>query len=160
MTGKRAANVVEMAWEDVDLEAKLWTTDYGDTKNEIKHSVLLIDSTVDVLLRQDSAAHRRGLVFAAPEKSEARHHTNVILERLKEASDGLQTTHGLRHLIKTFCSTVGYREDVRSVQLEHKKEGMSRIYDHADFLPERRAMMGHWHDYLTGKTDLNEKARA
>lgn len=160
MTGKRAGNIVEMAWEDIDLNAKLWTTDYGDTKNDKKHSVALIDSTVEVLLRQGSALKRQGRVFPAPEKSEGRHHTNIILERLKTVSGGAQTTHGLRHALKTFCSQAGYREDVRAVQLEHVKEGMSRVYDHADFLPQRRLMMEHWYDYLTGKTDLSEKARA
>lgn len=158
-TGKRAAMVVQMEWADIDLDSGYWVVERGKTKNDLKHSVVLPPDGVSILKEQHKKTGNQKYVFGQPTNKTGLHHTNVILNRLKEFSDGRQTTHGLRHVIKTWCSEVGYRAEVRAVQLEHQKEGMSQVYDHADFLYERKIMMEHWQDYLQGRAELNERAR-
>ena len=54
---------------------------------------------------------------------------------------------------------MGYRADVIERQLAHtERDGVRAAYNHAQYLPERIAMMQHWADYLdaisTGKKVL------
>ena len=154
---RRSAKIRTMEWNQIDLNSGVWKI--LDSKNKKSHSTPLPPAGVKLLQKQHEVTGNQRYVFPNPSSKNGIHHTNVILNKLKDLSDGKQTTHGLRHAFKTWSSGAGYPQDIRSVQLEHDKEGMSRTYDHAEFLYERKIMMEHWQDLLQGKADLNEKAR-
>jgi integrase len=59
------------------------------------------------------------------------------------------TGHGFRGIASTALNEMGYRPDVIERQLAHaERDGVRAAYNHAQYLPERVAMMQHWADYL------------
>ena len=62
---------------------------------------------------------------------------------------GRMTGHGFRSTASTILNEQGYRHDVIERQLAHGERNQVRAaYNRAEYLPERRAMMQEWADYL------------
>lgn len=73
---------------------------------------------------------------------------NRALRTLGYSHDEI-TPHGFRTTAATFLSELGFRQDAIERQLAHALPGrLRRIYNHAQYLPERRKMMQAWADYL------------
>jgi integrase len=73
---------------------------------------------------------------------------NSALRRLGYRHEEI-TAHGFRTTASTFLSELGYCDDVIERQVAHAVRGRLRsIYNHAEYLSERRAMMQAWADYL------------
>jgi integrase len=58
------------------------------------------------------------------------------------------TVHGFRSMASTRLNEMGVNPDFIEVQLAHKSGSVRAIYNHAQWLPERRRMMQQWADYL------------
>ena len=72
---------------------------------------------------------------------------NRYLERL--GYRGTFSAHGFRATASTLLNELGYRPDVIERQLAHQERNRVRAsYNHATYLPERRAMMQAWAEYL------------
>lgn len=56
--------------------------------------------------------------------------------------------HGFRHMASTRLHERGYAPDTIERQLAHKAQGVRGIYNRAEHVAERRAMMQEWADYL------------
>jgi integrase len=64
---------------------------------------------------------------------------------------GRTTGHGFRHTASTILNEHGFRADVIERQLAHVERNKVRgVYNHAEYLPERRNMMQWWADYVDG----------
>ena len=62
------------------------------------------------------------------------------------------TGHGFRSTASTILNENGYRADVIERQLAHCECNQVRaVYNHAEYLPERKEMMQWWGDYLESK---------
>jgi len=73
---------------------------------------------------------------------------NIALKRMGFSSREI-TPHGFRATASTLLSELGWRSEVIERQLAHADaDRMRRIYNHAQYLTERRAMMQTWADYL------------
>jgi len=59
------------------------------------------------------------------------------------------TPHGFRHMASTLLHELGYSSLLIEKQLAHADRNKIRaVYNHAEYLPERRKMMQEWADYL------------
>jgi len=58
------------------------------------------------------------------------------------------TIHDLRRTMRTHLGKLGVNRFVAEICLNHKIEGMQGIYDAGDYLPERRAALEKWADFL------------
>ena len=57
--------------------------------------------------------------------------------------------HGFRGMASTLLNEQGYRPDVIEAQLAHgERNAVRAAYNHAQYLPERTAMMQEWADWL------------
>ena len=75
---------------------------------------------------------------------------NAALRRLGYTGDEM-TAHGFRAMARTLMveRLPGIHADVIEAQLAHGKSGpLGSAYDRADFMEQRRKMMGEWADYL------------
>ena len=62
---------------------------------------------------------------------------------------GRFTPHGLRATASTILNEHGFRADVIERQLAHTERNRIRaVYNKAEYLEERRAMMQHWADFI------------
>ena len=70
-------------------------------------------------------------------------------------SKGEITFHGFRSMASTLLNELGYNRDWIERQLAHSELNSVRAaYNYAEYLPERRKMMGEWAEYLM---ELKEK---
>ena len=75
---------------------------------------------------------------------------NAALRRLDYSSEEM-TAHGFRAMARTLMieRLPGIHADVIEAQLAHGKSGpLGAAYDRAEFMEQRRKMMGEWADYL------------
>lgn len=73
---------------------------------------------------------------------------NAALRRMGYAKDEM-TGHGFRSMASTLLHEAGYPHPVIERQLAHaERNKVSAAYNFAEYLPERRAMMQWWSDYL------------
>ena len=63
----------------------------------------------------------------------------------------------MRHTFKTWAMEVGYRKELSEMQLSDEEQGIEAVYNDTDYLKDRKVMMQHWQDYLTGQTDLDSR---
>jgi integrase len=88
--------------------------------------------------------------FANPRKtiSENTFLKAISLMGFKEQATG----HGFRATASTILNENGYRADVIERQLAHCERNQVRaVYNHAEYLSERKEMMQWWADYLETK---------
>ena len=68
------------------------------------------------------------------------------------------TGHGFRSSASTLLNELGFDPDVIERQLAHQERNKVRAaYHRAEYLPERRAMMQKWADYVD---DLSAQTKA
>ena len=73
---------------------------------------------------------------------------NVALRRIGYSKEEM-TGHGFRAMASTLLNELGWNRDAIERQLAHDERNKVRAaYNHAEFLPERHAMMQAWADHL------------
>ena len=74
---------------------------------------------------------------------------NTILKALERMGHKHRMTgHGFRGIASTMLHELRFRHDVIELLLTHQeRNAVSAAYNHATYLPERRAMMQAWADH-------------
>ena len=98
-------------------------------------------------------------VFPKPENASGHLTTQSVTNNIKKVDGYTASAHGWRATLKTWATTVGYRHEVTEMQLSHEKDALEAAYNNADYLEERREMMQHWQEVLTGDASHDERAR-
>jgi integrase len=138
-------------WSDIDLDAAEWR--FTASKTKTPHLVPLSPQAVAVLQElRPLTAPRSEYVFPcvrSVDRPMSENTVNGALRRLGIDGDTL-TGHGFRAMARTVLDEVlGFRPDFIEAQLAHAvRDPMGRSYNRTAHLPERRAMMAAWADYL------------
>lgn len=115
------------------------------------HLVPLSRQAVVILRAAQNLARENRYVFPAPRDSHRPIQAGAInsaLRRLGYRHDEM-TAHGFRTTASNLLAELGFGRDAIELQLAHSLPGrLRRIYNHAQYLPERRQMMHTWADYL------------
>ncbi|MBD5646513.1 MAG: integrase arm-type DNA-binding domain-containing protein [Desulfovibrio sp.] len=140
-------------WAEIDLEAATWLIPAERMKKRRPHAVPLAPQVVKLFRELREFTGNGPLVFPST-FSATRCLTDVgLLNALRRMGYGkeVMSIHGFRAMASTLLNEQGYRPDVIEAQLAHaEKNAVRAAYNHADYLPERRAMMEAWADYLDG----------
>ena len=160
LTAKRSGEVVNMRWQDVDLDKGEWSVfDPAQTKTGEPHRCPLPSKAVEILRTLHEVTGYSENVFHRNNKN-GRIALDVPRKVLQVAwGDKNVTAHGTRHTLKTWAMEVGYRKELSEMQLSHEEQGIEAVYNDADYLRDRKVMMQHWQDFLTGETTLEERNR-
>ncbi len=142
-------------WSEIDWEKSLWRIPAERMKMKDPHIVPLSKQSLILLkkLHDVTGDSHSGCIFpsfANPRKtiSENTFLKAINLMGFKEQATG----HGFRSTASTILNENGYRADVIERQLAHCERNQVRaVYNHAEYLPERKEMMQWWADYLEGK---------
>jgi len=153
LTAGRTAEVLNAAWVEFDLEAKVWVIPGERMKRGEPHTVYLSSRAVEIVrgqLGQDeffvfpsTQIQRKGL----PMSNMA---LLSVLDRLGVRDK--TTVHGLcRATFSTWANETGAgRPDVIEACLAHSEaNAVRRAYNRAQFAEERRALLKAWGDYLS-----------
>ena len=140
-------------WEEIDLNAKLWTIPAERMKAKREHIVPLSPQALDILeVMKPISAHREH-VFPSrndPKQSMNSQTANAALKRI--GYGGKLVAHGLRSIASTTLNEAGFNSDVIEAALAHTdKNEVRRAYNRSIYLKQRIGMMEWWGEKVHNK---------
>ncbi|MDO9637604.1 MAG: integrase arm-type DNA-binding domain-containing protein [Pseudotabrizicola sp.] len=170
LTAARSGEVRGAVWDEIDLEAAIWTIPAARMKMKREHRVPLTPvaaALLEALPRLDGTA----LVFPAAKGGQLSDMTlsatmRRIHEAAKEGAGGGDDTgyldprnkrpavpHGLRSTFRDWAAEkTQYPGDMAEVALAHRiSSAVEAAYRRGDMVEKRRRMMADWADFLTGR---------
>ena len=153
LTAVRSGEARYAQWDQIDLQAKIWTVPADRMKTGRLHRVPLSDAAV-ILLEQQARSAKGSLVFPAPRGGVLTDMAlTAFLRKNKIPSDvagRVATAHGFRSTFRDWASEAGYARDLAERALAHVIKNQSEAaYHRTDLLDQRRPMMEKWADYVT-----------
>jgi integrase len=157
LTAVRVGDVVSMQWKDIDYEKEVWAFNVGKTSRYFRTP--LPPLAIDLLNLMKEKRLNSDMVFSKPTNKAGHLTTDSVTKNIKKVDGYTASGHGWRSTLKTWATSVGYRHEVTEMQLSHEKDALEAAYNDADYLEERRQMIQHWQEVLTGETSHDERAR-
>jgi len=148
-------------WEEIDIEAAIWTIPKHRMKKRREHSVPLTAQTLAILNYIGPLSSHREYIF--PADRNPRLHTNnatVNMALRRMVYQGKLVSHGLRSLASTTLNEQGFDADVVEAALAHVDSNSVRsAYNRAEYLERRRTLMEWWsqHIEMAGSQRANQK---
>jgi integrase len=147
----RPGELRQARWADFDLTKAEWG--YLVTKTKTQHIVPLSKQAVTILRELKILTGKSEFVFPGA-RSNGRAMSdaaiNAALRRMEYDTRTEITGHGFRAMARTILHEVlGFAPEVIEHQLAHKvPDTLGAAYNRTKFLPDRKAMMQKWADYL------------
>lgn len=153
LTAARTGEVLGATWDEIDLQAGLWTVPGARMKGGETHTVHLVPRAVEIL----QFAQRLDEPHVFPSTAKPRQPMSnmamlTLLRRMKY--DDRTTVHGLcRASFSTWANeTAAARPDVIEACLAHREADRIRAaYNRAAFTAERKTLLTRWADYVEGR---------
>ncbi len=169
----RTAELRKARWEQFDVDNAIWTIPAENMKMKRPHVVPLSSQAIVLLdeLRLINAPAADGTGWLFPNRRSVNSGCmsamtiNAMLVRLGFNGADTDTdfsAHGFRATFSTICNDREYaRGEVIEAQLAHApKDKIMAVYNKAKYLPERRALMQRWGDYVASlKTPKSEASQ-
>lgn len=145
----RPGDLRTMRWDEIDWDDATWARE--KTKNGEAFIVPLARQVTELLRQLQEVNGKSQWVFPnghGRNRPMSDNGVNSALKRL-ELRD-IMTPHGFRAMARTvLAERLGFRTEILEMQLAHQVRDMhGRAYNRTTWLPERRAMMQEWADYL------------
>lgn len=152
LTFVRSAELLQAPWSEFDLDNARWTLTAQRTKMDKPHIVPLSRQAVEILRELKQLAGEKLFVFPGMNKQTENGtiNCNTLLNVLEEIGyKGVMTGHGFRGLARTVLAENGFEKAHVELQLSHTNDDkVEAAYNHAQYLPQRTAMMQWWADHL------------
>jgi len=147
LTAQRRGEVVGMQWEELDLDARVWTIPGARTKNGKTHTVPLSPMVVSII--QSLPRFSSDYVFPARGKLDRPYSGYSKGKRALDAAAGLHdwTLHDLRRTAATGMAKQGTPPHVVERILNHTSGtfgGVAGVYNRFSYLDEMRAALLRW----------------
>jgi integrase len=160
LTAARSGEARAMAWDEVDLEAKVWTVPATRMKAKVIHRVPLSERAVEILTEQSQKHPESELVFPAPRGGILSDMVLTAFLRDQKAQSGekgrVATAHGFRSSFRDWASENGHARDLAERALAHTIQNQAEAaYHRTDLLEQRRTMMEAWANHVTGSFTVN-----
>lgn len=147
LTAARSGEATGAKWEEVDLEAAVWTVPAERMKKGREHRVPLSSGAVAVLEKARAYADRSGLVFPSVR---GRVIANGVLSRAMRDMGLKATPHGFRSSFADWAAEVAEApSEVVERALAHiDKNTVRAAYTRTDHIEARRDLMEAWAQYI------------
>lgn len=148
LTWVRTNELRMMRWDEI--EGDLWRIPAGKMKRRREHLVPLSKPALEILAKL--LARSRGSVYVFPhdrrlDRPMSENSVLYLIGRIGYKS--VMTGHGWRTVASTWANERGFTPDAIERQLAHAPDDKVRaIYNAAEYLSERRAMLTAWSQWL------------
>ncbi len=155
LTAARSGEARGARWNEIDLDAALWTIPGARMKAGKPHRVPLSEPTL-AILREMTPLKRRpdGLVFPGGRPGSPL--SDVALSKaLAVAGGGDATVHGCRSTFRDWCAeATAFPREVAEAALAHaNRDRVEAAYRRGDALDKRRSLMAAWGEHCTRSPD-------
>jgi integrase len=152
-TGQRRGELVFGEWSHIDLPHGIWRIPSSLSKNGRPHLVFLSGLAVDLFNELRSHAGDSKYLFPSSrpdldQPCEERALNKVLAKITSKLDIKGCSPHVLRHTFSTLVSGLGVPLHVIEKILNHSLGGMLAVYNHQEFLPERKQALNAWTDRL------------
>lgn len=148
----RPGELRQAEWTEIDFEKGEWHVPAERMKQRNPHLVPLCRQALEILKSLYACTGHCKYLFPSPITRLRPMSNNAVLTALRRMgyTKDEMTGHGFRAMARTILDEVlGVRIDIIEHQLAHAvRDPNGRAYNRTSFLPERRAMMQKWGDYL------------
>lgn len=148
LTAARSGEVRGATWEEMDLDAGLWTIPASRMKSAKPHRIPLSPRAVQIVRRMKEGAFN---AFVFPGRRDDRPLSDMTLAKaLKTAGAGEYTVHGFRSSFRTWVAeqTTFQRELAEQALAHAVGDTVERAYQRGDALEKRRKIMDAWAAFL------------
>jgi integrase len=147
----RPGELRQAGWHEFDFEQREWRIPAERMKARFPHIVPLSTQALALLREFKALTGTNRFLFIGdrdPERPMSNNVLNAALRRLGYSKHDM-TPHGFRSMASTLLNELGWSGDAIERQLAHgERDAVRGAYNYAQYLPERRAMMQAWADYL------------
>lgn len=149
-TMTRPSEAAGARWDEIDLEAKIWTIPPARMKKRREHRIPLTEQAIALLEVMKPISEHREFVFPSdrdPLKSCNNQTVNMALKRM--GFEGRLVSHGLRSLASTTLNEQAFEADLVEAALAHVDSNQVRsTYNRTDYLERRIPMMSWWSEHI------------
>ena len=146
----RPGELRQARWQDIDLDAAEWR--FVASKTQQQHVVPLSRQAVSILRDLQPVTGAGEFVFPGFRNRKRAMSDSAVLAALRTMGIGkeVMSGHGFRATARTLLDeALGFAPHLIEHQLAHSvRDPLGRSYNRTQHLPERRAMMQRWSDYL------------
>ena len=138
LTAARSGEVLGAQWDEIDVDARLWTIPANRMKARREHRVPLSDRALQILEELPREGER---VFASLGR-------DGMLAALRQLSAG-GTVHGMRSSFRDWAAeTTAYPNEMLEIALAHTIGSKAEAaYRRGDMMEKRRRLMADWASY-------------
>ncbi len=148
-TASRPGMVRLAEWAEVDFDAAIWKTPATKMKMRRDHVTPLPNQAIEALRELHKVTGRSRWLFPGVGPKNPTISENTINKVFAGIGyKGRLVGHGTRHTASTLLRENGWQKDHIEAQLAHKEEGISGIYNKAQYLEQRITMMQWYADHL------------
>jgi len=177
ITAQRGGEVLQMRWDEVDLQNGWWTMPGVKVKNGRPHRVFLTEKVVTILTelkawyeqrlaKINSGRAKKHLeprtmseyVFPSPDGEQAVAWVQKAAQRIRDASGVIFVPHDLRRTAATMMSGNGTPRAVLKMILNHVDRDITAVYDRYSYDAEKEKALTAWGKKL--ESILSEKPGA
>jgi integrase len=149
LTAARSGEVLGATWDEIDLEAGIWTVPAKRMKAGREHRVPLSKPALAIV---KALAVTRTSDFVFPGQKPNRPLSGMAFEMLlRRTQAGAFTVHGFRSAFRDWAGDeTSFPREVAEQALAHRVgDATERAYRRADALERRRKLMEAWASYCT-----------
>ena len=149
----RPGEVRRMEWTEIDFDKCRWMIPAEKMKTRAAHIVPLPKQAIEILEDIKPLTGRHQFVFPGVRSRSRPMSDNTVNQAIRRLGydNSQMTAHGFRAMASTTLYELGYSSDLIERQLAHVVgNDVRRAYDRSENLPERKAMMKRYADYLDG----------
>jgi len=147
LTAARLGEANGATWDEIDLDARLWTVPARRMKGKKEHRVPLSDAAIAVL-KSMHVIRRSDYVFPGARKGRPIGE-NTMGRIGKQAAGGDITTHGLRSSFRDWAAErTSFPREVAEMALAHAiPNAVEAAYRRGDLFEKRRRLMDAWAEF-------------
>ena len=148
-TFTRTVELIGANKAEFDLKEKLWEIPAERMKLKRPHLVPLTPQSISLVERLIELAGKSEYLMPGRTVLKPVSNNTLLFALYRLGYKGVMTGHGFRAMASTILNESGWNPDWIEKQLAHEEENKVRgVYNRAEYLHGRRAMMEWWSEYL------------